>query len=377
MSLLGNFLVRSGVLTSVHAFATDPARGVFILGLLVALVGGALILYAIRAPSLRGGGLFAPISREGALVLNNLLLTTAAAVVLIGTLYPLVLDAFGGGKVSVGAPFFNATFVPLMGPVLIAAIVGAMLSWKRGDLAAVLGRLKVAFGATLLAVIATAILKGAGDILAALGMGLAAWLVVGAGVELAERIGLFRVRTGESWRRFRALPRSALGMAVAHGALGLTVAGITASSAWQTEVIRTMKPGDVAAVGAYELKLEGVSAMRGPNYAGQRASFTVTSGGKPVTVLSPEKRNYPAERSQTTEAAIRTTLAGDLYAVIGDAQGDGSWTVRLYFNPLVAWIWIGCIVMAAGGAISLTDRRHRIGAPVRARGRAPADGAPA
>jgi cytochrome c-type biogenesis protein CcmF len=375
MSLLGTFLVRSGVLTSVHAFATDPARGVFILGLLVLLVGGALVLYALRAPSLRGGGLFAPISREGALVLNNLLLTTAAAVVLLGTLYPLILDALGGGKVSVGAPFFNATFVPLMGPVLIAAIVGAMLSWKRGDLAGVLGRLKVAFAAALIAVVATAILKGWGNLLAALGMGLAAWLTIGAAVELAERIGLFRVRPAESWRRFRALPRSAIGMAIAHGALGLTVAGITASSAWQTEVIRTMKPGDVATVGAYELRLDGVSAIQGPNYAGQRAWFTVTSGGKHVTVLAPEKRNYPAERSQTTEAAIRTTLAGDLYAVIGDPQGGGAWTVRLYFNPLVAWIWIGAIVMAAGGAVSLTDRRHRVGAPMRARARGAADGA--
>jgi cytochrome c-type biogenesis protein CcmF len=257
----------------------------------------------------------------------------------------------------------------------MASVVGAMLSWKRADLAGVAGRLKFAFAAALAAVVAVALVRGTGAILAALGIGLAVWLVAGAGVELAGRIALFRTGPAESWRRLRALPRSAIGMAVAHGALGLVVAGVTASSAWQTEAIRTMKPGEAAEVGGYTLLLERVVPMRGPNYTGERAVFAVTADGAPVAVLTPEKRNYPAERSQTTEAAIRTTIAGDLYAVLGDAQGDGSWTVRIYFNPLVAWIWIGAVLMAAGGAISLTDRRHRVGAPVRARGRAAADAA--
>ena len=375
MSLLGTFLVRSGILTSVHTFASDPERGVFILGLLVFVVGGSLTLYAIRAPMLKGGGLFAPISREGALVLNNLLLTTGAAVVLLGTLYPLILDAVGGGKISVGPPFFNATFVPLMVPVMLAPVVGAMLHWKRGDIGSVLGRLKIALSIALIGIVATGYFaENIKDLLAAGGIGIGVWLIFGSTVEISERISLFRGTFSNSLRRFARLPRSQWGMAIAHGALGIMVLGITASSAWRVENIQLMAPGDIASVSGYSLKFNGTKKIIGPNYQGERGTFIITKDGKKIGTLNPEKRRYPSANSETTEAGILTTISGDLYAVLGDerknsAQGESSWTARIYFNPLVAWIWIGAILMAAGGIISLTDRRHRIGPPKTARSR--------
>ncbi|MGE0745426.1 MAG: heme lyase CcmF/NrfE family subunit [Rhodospirillales bacterium] len=366
LSLLGTFLVRSGVLTSVHTFATDPARGMFILGILVVVLGGALALFAVRAPSLKGGGLFAPVSREGALVLNNLLLCTACAVVFVGTLYPLLLDAVDGGKVSVGPPFFLYTFVPIMVPTLAAVVVGTSLSWKRGDLAGVLGRLWLALGAAALAFALTAGLAGTKHLLAALGIAIAAWLIVGVAVDLGTRIGAFRLGFGDVARRAAGLPRQTWGMAVAHGGLGLVVAGITASSAWQSEDIRIMRPGDVAPIGGYELRFDGAHPVRGPNYDAWQGLFVAQAGGREAATLRPEKRVYPAEGQSTTEAAIHTTWLADLYVVLGKAEADGAWSVRLYHNPLVPWIWVGAVVMALGGALSLSDRRHRVGAPRRA-----------
>ena len=372
MSLLGTFLVRSGVLTSVHTFATDPERGVFILGLLIAVIGGALVLYAIRAPALRSGGLFAPVSREGALVLNNLLLATACAVVFLGTLYPLLLDAVDGGKVSVGAPFFNATFVPLMVPLLIACPMGAMMAWKRGDLTGVLGRLKVAALIAVLVMIATVSLDGGTDVIAALALGVAAWLIGGAGTDLAERTGLFRLSPRETLRRAAALPRSAWGTAIAHTALGVMVAGITASSAWQTEKIQIMRPGETVELAGHSVTFDGAGTVEGPNYTAIRGRFALDRGGRRIAMLTPEKRTYPAERSTTTEAAIHTTWRADVYVVLGDADGSGGWATRLYHNPLVPWIWAGAIFMAIGGTVSLSDRRLRVGAPKRAAGKAAA-----
>lgn len=366
MSLLGTFLVRSGVLTSVHTFATDPERGVFILGLLIVVIGGGLALYAVRAPALKGGGLFAPVSREGALVLNNLLLATAAAVVLLGTLYPLMLDAVDGGKVSVGAPFFNATFVPLMVPLLIACPIGAMMAWKRGDLTGVLGRLKIAVLAALGVALCTVVIDGDTDIVAALAMGVAAWLVAGAVLDLAERTGLFRMPFGDTLRRAANLPRSAWGTAIAHSALGIMVAGITASSSWQTERIQIVRPGDVVELAGYEVTFRGAGNVPGPNYTALRGTFDLTAGDRKIATLYPEKRSYPAEKSNTTEAAIHTTPLADVYVVLGDADGKGGWATRIYHNPLVPWIWAGAIFMAVGGMVSLSDRRLRVGAPKRA-----------
>ena len=365
LSLIGTFLVRSGVLTSVHAFATDPQRGLFILALLAVAIGGSLTLFALRAPRLKAGGVFAPISREGALVLNNLLLTTAALTVFVGTLYPLVLDALGGGKISVGPPYFEATFVPLMIPTLIAVAIGPMLAWKRGDARAALSRLRLAMAIVLAVAVGTLILADPDTALAALGTGLAAWLVAGAAVEWAERVRLFRLPLAESFARARHLPRAAWGMTLAHAGLGLLVAGITGSSAWQTERIQVMRPGDMVELAGYEVTLVGVGEVNGPNYTAERALFRVESDGRQITLLEPEKRFYPVEGSQTTEAAIHTTLIADLYAVIGDTDGQGGWTTRIYHNPLVPWIWAGCLVMVAGSIVSLTDRRHRVGAPAR------------
>ena len=366
LSLLGTFLVRSGVLTSVHTFASDPKRGVFILALLVIVIGGSLVLFALRGPALKTGGLFQPISREGGLLLNNLLLTTAAAAVLLGTLYPLLLDAVGGGKVSVGPPFFEAVFIPLMVPLLAVMAVGPFLAWKRGDLVGALARQKAAAVAVVVVALGTWYLFAGGPALAALGMAAAAWLFVGTLTELAGRLRLFRVPLAESLRRLSHLQRSSWGMTVAHAGLAVAVAGMTASSAWKVERIQSMKPGETVTVAGYEFTFEGARQASGPNYVATRGTFAVRRGGEAVATLAPEQRFYPVQGSQTTEAAIRATLLGDLYAVIGEADATGGgFVTRLYFNPLVPWMWVGVLIMVGGGLASLSDRRHRVGAPAR------------
>ncbi|WP_417518646.1 heme lyase CcmF/NrfE family subunit [Minwuia sp.] len=367
LSLLGTFLVRSGVLNSVHAFASDPARGVFILGFLGLVVGGSLTLYAFRAPMLKGGGVFQPVSREGALVLNNLLLTTACLTVLLGTLYPLFLDAVTGEKVSVGPPYFNATFVPLMTPLIAALAIGPMMAWKRGDAMGVLKRLQYA-GALAFAVgLVTLYFVYDVSLLAVLGMLLFVWLGLGAIWEWADRIKLFRIPITDSWRRARGLPRSSYGMTVAHLGVAVMVLGITASETWQEEKQLIMRPGQVESVGGFDLTFMGAREVPGPNYTALGGAFVVMKDGEPVTVLHPEARTFTSPPMETTEAAIRTTLAGDLYTVVGEADGQGGFAVRLYYKPLVIWIWLGSLFMAIGGIISLSDRRHRIGAPARRR----------
>ncbi|MCW5752155.1 MAG: heme lyase CcmF/NrfE family subunit, partial [Alphaproteobacteria bacterium] len=370
LSLLGTFIVRSGVLNSVHSFASDPARGVFILGFLIFVVGGSLLLYAIRAPSLKLGGLFQPMSREGALVLNNLLLATACGTVLVGTLYPLLLDAVTGEKVSVGPPFFNAVFIPLMVPLIGALAVGPLLAWKRGDLAGALQRLKFAAAIALLLAAIAFWLEGKAPLLAPLGMALFGWLVFGALIEWTERIRLFRVPLAESFARARGLPRAAWGMTIAHLGVGMVVLGITASETWQTEKLGIMRPAEKVAVGPYEFVFEGARQVAGPNYTALRGRFRVERDGEFVTYLHPEQRRYPVPPMETTEAAIRPTIFSDLYAVIGESDGKGGHATRLYHKPLVSWIWIGSLVMMAGGFLSLSDRRYRVGAPVRRRGAA-------
>ncbi len=360
LSLLGAFLVRSGVLTSVHAFATDPERGVFILLLLGVATGGALALYAWRAPALGAGVPFRPVSREGALLLNNLVLATACATVLLGTLYPLFLDALDAGKVSVGPPYFAATFVPLIAPALVAMAIGPMLAWKRGDLADALGRLWLA---ALAAALAAGVALAYGEVLAALGLAAAAWIGIGTLVEWAERLRLGRAPAVEVWRRARSLPRAAWGAGLAHLGVAVVVAGITASQCFQSELILAMKPGDNAEIAGYVIRYDGASLVEGPNYRADRATLTVLRNGEPTAVLAPERRFYPVERQHTTEAAIRTTVFADLYAVIGEDDPQAGRTVRLYHNPLVPWIWIGAIVMALGALVSLSDRRLRRAVP--------------
>ncbi|HLI12195.1 MAG TPA: heme lyase CcmF/NrfE family subunit [Alphaproteobacteria bacterium] len=365
LSLIGTFLVRSGVLTSVHAFANNPSRGAFILGLLVVAIGGSLTLYAIRAPKLASGGVFAPVSREGALVLNNLLLSSAAATVFVGTLYPLFLDTIGGPKISVGPPFFNLTFGPLMIPLLIVVVVGPFLAWKRADLLGALQRLWTAAAIALAVGLVAWYLHSGGPLLAAFGMMLAAWLFVGALAELADRLKLFRADLRESWQRARRLPRASYGMTLAHAGLGIVLAGIVGTTAWRIERIQIMHPGESLALAGYTLRLDDVAPLDGPNYRAERATITVMRGDLLVATMRPEKRHFPVAGSDTTETAIHTFGAADLYAVLGDGSAKDGWTIRLYYNPLAPLIWLGAVVMAAGGIVSLSDRRYRVGAPAR------------
>jgi len=377
LSLIGTFLVRSGVLTSVHAFAVDPRRGVFILGLLTIAIGGSLALYAARAPRLAPSGLFAPVSREGALVFNNLLLAACAATVITGTLYPLFVDALGETKISVGPPFFNLTFTPLMVPLLIAVPIGPMLTWKRADLLGAVQRLWAAGVAALLAVLAGWYIHSRGPVFAVLALGLAAWLVVGAAVELAERLKLFRAPLSESWHRALHLPRSNFATALAHAGLGITLAGVVSTAIWRVERIQTLHPGDVVDLAGYAVRFEGVVPHPGPNFEGQRATLVVTRDGLPVAVMQPEKKHFPVANQDTAETSIHTTGFADLYAALGDPDPRGGWVVRLYYSPLAPFIWFGGAMMFAGGLVSLTDRRFRIGAPARQRARAAVEPRPA
>ncbi len=363
LSLLGTFLVRSGVLTSVHAFAVDAARGVFILVIMGIFVGGALTLFAWRAPRLRQGGLFAPISREGALVLNNLFLATATAAVFIGTLYPLLLEALTGEKISVGAPFFNKTFGPLMVPLLILVPFGPMLAWKRGDLLAVAQRLAVVAAFALIVAGAVYWSLNGGPVLAALGVGLAVWLIAGAVFEILWRVKFMRAPFAEAFRRAGGLPRAAWGTMLAHAGVGVVLLGIVGVTSWKTEVITTVAPGETLTVAGSELTFEGISSREGPNYSEEVAQFTVRREGEVVAILEPAKRLYTVRRQPTTEAGIKSFIGGDLYLVLGEATGDGSYIIRIYDNPLVTLIWIGTYIMVLGGMVSLSDRRLRVGAP--------------
>ncbi|HWI26059.1 MAG TPA: heme lyase CcmF/NrfE family subunit [Stellaceae bacterium] len=374
LSLVGTFLVRSGVLTSVHAFALSPGRGDFILALLLVAIGGSLGLYAWRAPQLKGGGIFAPISREGALVLNNLLLCTGCATVFLGTLYPLFSEDLGGPKLSVGFPFFNRTFVPLMVPMLMAVAVGPMLAWKRGDLRGALQRLWLAAAGTLLALLVAFYVTHGGPVLAVLGLGLAAWVFLGVVIEWTDRIRLGRTPLAETWRRARTMPRAAHGMTLAHLGLAITVAGITAS-AWQQERIDVVHPGGDLTVAGYVFHLDDVKTIPSPDFTAERADITVRKGNDIIAVMHPEKRSFAQQGATTSVTAIHTNLLADLYAALGDSDGKGGWTLRLYWKPLVPWIWIGAVFMAAGGIISLSDRRWRVG--IAARARAPRGAQPA
>ncbi len=363
LSLLGTFLVRSGVLTSVHAFATDPARGVFILVLLCLFIGGSLSLYAWRAPLLKQGGLFAPISREGALVLNNLFLTAACIAVLVGTLYPLALDAVTGEKISVGAPFFNLTFGPLMVPLLLAVPFGPVLAWKRGDLYAALQRLYAAFGLAILFVLFTLWLWGFERVLAPLGVGLAVWVMVGAIAEVVTRVRLFEVGLSRGFSRLWGLPGSAWGTALAHFGVGVTVLGIVVASAFQEERIQTMRPGQTVELVGYDVTFDGAAPRSGPNYTEDVGHFTIRTGGTVIAQLEPTKRIYTARQMPTTEAAILTLGFSQLYLSLGEPASGGGIDVRVYYKPLITLIWIGCLIMSIGGLVSIADRRLRVGAP--------------
>ncbi|PST20940.1 heme lyase NrfEFG subunit NrfE [Rhizobium sp. JAB6] len=365
LSLLGTFLVRSGVLTSVHSFASDPTRGIFILCILLVFIGGALSLFALRAPKLAAGGLFAPISREGALVLNNLILTVACGTVLIGTLYPLALETLTGDKISVGPPFFNMTFGLLMTPILIAVPFGPLLAWKRGDLLGALQRLYLVAGLAFLAGLVLFYIKHGGPVLAVLGLAAGFFLVIGALADLWYRAGVGKVAAGVAWRRLSGLPRSAFGTALAHAGLGISVLGIVAVTTFEAEHITSMKPGETAELGGYSLRFDGVQPGVGPNFTEDRAHFTVSRGGVAFAEMSSAKRVFTASRTATTESGILTLGLNQLYVSVGDVSKDGGMVVRIWWKPFILCIWLGALIMAIGGFVSLSDRRLRVGAPSR------------
>ena len=366
LSLLGTFLVRSGVLTSVHAFAVDPDRGTFILYMLILSIGGALALFAWRAPMMQPGGAFAPVSREGGLLLNNLLLATATATVLLGTLYPLAHEVVGGGKISVGPPFYNATFVPLMLPLLIAVPIGAMLAWKRGSVLSAVGRLKIAMAATLATAILTYTLLDAATLGAAFGFALAAWLVFGALDDLRAKTGLLQMPLPRVWQRLKGLPASAFAVSIAHSGLGIMIVGMISTSVLQTERILAMQPGETTRIGSYDVHLASIGDVEGPNWMAVRAVFETSQNGRHVADIVSEKRFYPVEGQSTTQVGLHTSFWRDLYFVLGDQTPDGAWAVRLYINPMAAWLWWGVGIMSFGGLVSLFDRRLRVGAPTTA-----------
>jgi cytochrome c-type biogenesis protein CcmF len=371
LSLMGTFLVRSGVLTSVHAFATDPRRGIFILAILVAFIGGALSLYAWRAPLLKQGGLFAPISRESALVFNNLFLVTACATVLIGTLYPLALEALTGAKISVGPPFFNSTFGPLFVPLMIAMPFGPLLAWKRGDLLGAAQRLCVAAALAAVAIAAAFAIAVGGPVMAPFGAGIAVFVMAGAVTDIVERTMILRLPLAAAVRRAIGLPRSAWGTAFAHFGIGVTLFGIVAVTAWGSERIAEVKPGGSLDIAHYRLTLDGVFNRPGPNYRDLVGHFIVRRGDELIGAMEPSRRTFPARDMATTEAALMTRGVSQIYVSIGDPNKDGSIPVRLYFKPQVLLIWLGAGFMFFGGALSLSDRRLRIGAPRPAKAREP------
>ncbi len=351
LSLLGTFLVRSGVLTSVHAFATDPRRGVFILAFLAVVIGGSLALYAWRAAKVAPGARFELLSRESMLLANSVLQIVACGAVMLGTLYPLFLDALGLGKISVGPPYFDSVFLPLMAPVVLLAAAGPLISWRKGDLAQLVRRLRWAAIVALVAALFVPLVFGRWSLLTATGLLLAFWILAGTATALVLR-----------WRTGAGMPAAFLGMLLAHAGIGVFIVGVTMVKSYESERDLRMAPGESATFGGYTFRFEGVREVPGPNYNAARGTVVVTRDGAPVARLSPEKRVYLVQQNPMTEAAINAGITRDLYVSLGEALPDGAWSVRIHVKPFVRWIWIGCLLMALGGLLAASDRRYRAGA---------------
>ncbi|CAN5754512.1 heme lyase CcmF/NrfE family subunit [soil metagenome] len=357
LSLLGTFIVRSGVLSSVHAFATDPARGIFILGFLAFVIGGSLLLFAWRAPRVGLGGSFEPVSRESMLLANNVLLLVAAAAVLLGTMYPLVIEALGMGKLSVGPPYFSAVFVPLVAPALFLMGVGPMARWRQADLRDLAWRLRWAAGVSVASAVVAPMAIGSWTPMVGLGLLLAAWIASTAVLNLATRL---REHPAPHWRaRLAAQPGSYWGMLLAHAGVAVFIVGVTVVSGFQSETDVRMEQGDTATVGGYSFRLEGMDQFRGPNYVSARATLAVSRDGQPVATLMPERRIYNVSRTAMTEVAIDRSPMRDLYVALGEPVSATAWSVRLHHKPFVNWIWGGCVLMALGGLLAVLDRRYR------------------
>jgi cytochrome c-type biogenesis protein CcmF len=361
LSLLGTFLVRSGVLTSVHAFATDPKRGIFILGFLVIVIGLSLTLYAWRAPKVGIGGRFALVSRESLLLLNNALFTVAAGSVLLGTLYPLFLDALGLGKISVGPPYFDSVFFPIMVPVIVLMAAAPYVRWKQSEMPSLLRELRLVFVVAFVCAIVVPFLMGRWSTLAAFGYLLAFWLAFSCINHIVQRVR--NSETGGSiFARLRSLPRAYWGMQLAHFGIAVFVIGVTMVKTYETNKDVKMQAGSTTEVGGYTFEFVQVGETKGPNYMAARAVVKVSQGGKPVKTMFPEKRIYTVQQMPMTEAAIDYGLTRDLYVALGEAIDESTWIVRVHHKPFVNWIWLGCLMMALGGALAASDRRYRVGA---------------
>jgi cytochrome c-type biogenesis protein CcmF len=358
LSLLGTFLVRSGVLTSVHAFATDPKRGIFILSFLVIVIGASLLLFAWRAPKIGLGGKFDIISRESMLLTNNVLLSVASASVFLGTLYPLFMDALGFGKLSVGPPYFNTVFVPLMVPLIVMMGLGPIARWKQASMPDIWVRVRWAFGASLVIALLLPFVMGKWTPLIALGFMLAFWVISTALLDLRKRLG----KEGSLLQRLKSQSRSYYGMQLAHLGIAVFVIGVTMVKGYETERDVRMNVGDTVEAGGYTFRFDGITEQEGPNYHASRGHVVIKKNERIVGELFPEKRSYNASGMPMTEAAIEPGLLGDLYVSLGEPipDSDGAWAVRVYVKPFVDWIWGGCLLMALGGVFAISDRRYRI-----------------
>ena len=359
LSLLGTFIVRSGVLSSVHAFATDPKRGLFILVFLTLVIGASLALYAWRAPSVGLGARFAVFSKESLLLGNNVLLMVAASAVLLGTLYPLLLDALGMGKISVGPPYFDTVFMPLMAPLIFLMGVGPLARWKAAEIPPLVRRLRWAMGVAILASLLTGWIAGEVRLVATFGLVMAYWIVASLVVDLWERIQ----PNGKSWleaaRKLRQLPRATVGMMLAHLGVAVFCFGVVMVKAYEVERDVQMNIGDTTTVKGYTFNFRGTREITGPNYSAVQGLIEVTHNGKKLTEMRPEKRVYRVQQNPMTEAAIAVGLTRDLYVSLGEPTESGAWIVRVYVKPFVDWVWGGCMLMALGGLVAVSDRRYR------------------
>jgi cytochrome c-type biogenesis protein CcmF len=359
LSLLGTFLVRSGVLSSVHAFATDPTRGLFILGFLVVVIGASLALYAWRAPSIGLGARFGLVSRETFLLLNNVLLAVATGAVLLGTLYPLLLDALGLGKISVGPPYFDTVFVPLMAPLVFLMGVGPISRWKQAELPDLARRLKWAAGVAVVATLVTEWIEGRFSWLGGLGLLMAYWIVASIATDVWERMRPTGGIRTSAWHRLRQIPRAMVGMLLAHLGVAVFVFGVTMVKTYEVERDVDMTVGQSTEVSGWLFTFRGVRQVQGPNYTATQGLVELTRDGRLVDELRPEKRVYRVQQNPMTEAAIRSRPLGDIYVSLGEPSGPNSWIVRVYYKPFVTWIWAGCVLMGLGGGLAATDRRYR------------------
>ncbi|MDD5274168.1 MAG: cytochrome c-type biogenesis CcmF C-terminal domain-containing protein, partial [Methylovulum sp.] len=357
LSLLGTFLVRSGVLTSVHAFASDPARGLFILVFLGVVVGGSLLLYAIRAPYVKSSATFELVSKESAILLNNVLLVVTASSILLGTLYPLIIDALGLGKISVGPPYFNAVFIPLMAPLSVAVGLGVLMRWKKDSLVALGARLRWIIGGCVAGGLVIPVLMPFYSWGAVLGLTLALWTTAIAVLAFSERLS----PKGWSWQRLTAIPAGFYGMTLAHLGIAVFVTGITLTSVYSVEKDVRMAPDDTLDMSGYVFEFHGVKQTQGINYVAQQAFVTVSHNGQQVAQLEPQKRVYQVQTMPMTEAAIDAGLFRDLFVAIGEPLGDqGAWSLRIYYKAFIRWIWLGALFMSAGGLCAACDKRYRI-----------------